>query len=117
MTIQLLDRIPRFASLLGLLGLVGVAGAFDSGLYRFSALSFLSYLCCFRFFSRFLDPHCGPTVASARLLLLAVLAAPLSLWLFSIAPLFGFLGFAGFLGWYDPSPNTSTTNRRGQLRP
>jgi hypothetical protein len=107
MTIQLLDRIPRFASLLGLLGLVGVAGVFDSELYRFSALSFLSYLCFFRFFHRFIDPHYGPTAAFTPLLLLAVLAAPVSLWLFSISPLFGFLGFAGCLGLYDPSPNNA----------
>jgi len=106
MTIQLLDRIPRFASLLGLLGIVGVAGVFDSELYRLSAFSFLSYLCFFRFFGRFTDPHFGPTAASASLLLLAVLAAPVSLWLFSISPLFGFLGFAGYFGLYDPSPTT-----------
>jgi len=102
-----LDRVPRFASLLGLLGLIGLAGVIDPEWYRFSSLSFLSYLSFFRFFRRFVDPDYGPTEQSAPFLVLAILVAAIpSVWLLSISPMFGFLGFAGSLGLYDP-PRTA----------
>ena len=107
--LQLLDRVPRSASLLGLLGLIGLAGVFDPALYRLSALSFLSYLAFFRFFRRFIDPGYGPTAQSARFLLLACLAAVLSPWLLAIAPLFGFVGCAGWCALYDPAPTAPRT--------
>ena len=105
----LLDRVPRYASLLGLLGLIGLAGVFDPALYRLSALSFLSYLAFFRFFRRFIDPGYGPTAQSARFLLLACLAAVLSPWLLSIAPWLGFVGCAGWCALYDPAPTAPPT--------
>jgi len=92
----LLDRFPRYASLLGLLGLIGLAGVVDPALYRLSALSFLSYLAFFRFFRRFIDPAYGPTVQSALYLLPAFLVAAFSPWLLAIAPLCGLVGFAGW---------------------
>jgi hypothetical protein len=100
----LLDRVPRYASLLGLLGLIGLAGLFDPALYRASALSFLSYLAFFRFFRRFIDPTYGPTTHSTLMLLPAFLVALLSPWLLSIAPWFGFVGCAGWCALYDPAP-------------
>jgi hypothetical protein len=100
----LLDRVPRYASLLGFLGLIGLAGVFDPALYRFSALSFLSYLAFCRFFRRFGDPGYGPTARSAPFLLLSIVVAALSPWLLSIAPIFGFVGFAGWCALYDPAP-------------
>ena len=105
----LLDRIPRFASLLGFLGLIGLAGIFNPGLYSFGALSFLSYLAFFRFFRRFGDSDYGPTAQSAPFLLLAIVVAVLSSWLISISPLFGFLGFAGWIALYDPTPRSPQT--------
>jgi hypothetical protein len=102
--LRLLDRIPRYASLLGLLALIALAGVFDPGLYRLGALSFLSYLAFFRFFRRFIDPDYGPTVQSIPLLLLTFLVAVLSPWLLSIAPWFGFIGCAGWYALYDPAP-------------
>jgi hypothetical protein len=105
----LLDRIPRYASLLGLLGLIGLAGVFDPTLYRLSALSFLSYLAFFRFFRRFLDPDSGPTAQSALFLLPAFFVAVLFPWLVSIAPWFGFVGFAGWCARYDPAPTAPRT--------
>ena len=106
-----LDRGPRYASLLGLLGLVGVAGVVDPEWYRFSALSFLSYLSFFRFFRMLFDPSYGPTIASAPFLALAIVVGALSSpWLFSVSPMFGFLGFAGYFCLYDP-PGTATRNR------
>ncbi len=105
----LLDRVPRYASLLGLLGLIGLAGVFDPALYRLSALSFLSYLAFFRFFRRFMDPDYGPTAQSALCLLLAFLVAALSPWLLSIAPWLGFVGFAGWCALYDPAPTAPRT--------
>ena len=98
-----LDRVPRFASLLGLLGLIGLAGVIDPEWYRFSALSFLSYLSFFRFFRRFVDPDYGPTAQSAPFLLLAILVAAIFPWLLSISPMFGFVGFAGCCALYDPA--------------
>jgi hypothetical protein len=108
--LRLLDRVPCSASLLGLLGLIGLAGVFDPALYRLSALSFLSYLAFFRFFRRFIDPDYGPTARSARLLLLACLAAVLSPWLLSIAPWLGFVGLAGWCALYDPAPTAPPTS-------
>ena len=105
----LLDRVPRYASLLGILGLIGLAGVADPGLYRFSALSFLSYLAFFRFFRRFGDPGYGPTRQSAPFLLLAMVVAALAPWLLSIAPLFGLVGFAGWCALYDPIPTAART--------
>ena len=105
----LLDRVPRYASLLGLLGLMGLAGLFDPALCRLSALSFLSYLAFFRFFRHFIDPHYGPTTHSAFFLLPAFLVAALSPWLLSISPWFGFVGFAGWCALYDPTPAAPQT--------
>ena len=107
--LRLLDRVPRYASLLGLLGLIGLAGVFDPALYRLRALSFLSYLAFFRFFRRFIDPDYGPTAQSAPFLLLTFLAAVLSPWLLSISPWFGFVGCAGWCALYDPAPTAPPT--------
>lgn len=96
-----LDRGPRYASLLGLLGLIGVAGVANPELYRFSVLSFLSYVSFFRFFRAFFDPHYGPSIASAPFLVLAIVVGTISrLWLPSLSPMFGFVGFAGYCGLY-----------------
>ena len=81
-----LDRVPRYVSLLGLLGLIGLAGLFDPAWYRLSALSFLSYLAFLRFFRRFIDP-----------------------WLLSISPWLGCVGFAGWCALYDPAPTAPRT--------
>jgi uncharacterized protein DUF3796 len=105
----LLDRVPRYASLLGLLGLIGLAGVFDPALYRLSALSFLSYLAFFRFFRRFIDPDYDPTLQSAPFLLLASLAAMLAPWLLAISPWFGFVGFAGWCALYSPARTAPRT--------
>jgi hypothetical protein len=102
--LRLLDRVPRYASLLRLLGLIGLAGVFDPALYRLSALSFLSYLAFFRFFRRFIDPDYGPTAQPAPFLLLACLVAVLSPWLLSISPWSGFVGCAGWCALYDHAP-------------
>ena len=104
-----MDRIPRYASLLGLLGLAGVAGVVDPELYRLSALSFLSYSSFFRFFRRFVDPNYGPTVVSLPLLAFAIFVAVGFPCLFSISPMFGFLGFAGCCGLYDPPHGVAHT--------
>jgi hypothetical protein len=100
----LLDRVPRYASLLGLLGLIGLVGFLDPAWYHLSALSFLSYLAFFRFFRRFTDPTYGPTTQSMLMLLPAFLVVLLSPWLLSIAPWFGFVGCAGWCALYDPAP-------------
>ena len=100
----LLDRVPRYASLLGLLGLIGLTGVTDPALYRWSALSFLSYLAFFRFFRRFIDPDYEPTTQSVPFLLLASLVAMLAPWLLSIAPWFGFVGFAGWCALHNATP-------------
>jgi hypothetical protein len=105
----LLDHVPRYASLLGLLGLIGLAGIVDPALYRLSALSFLSYLAFFRFFRRFIDPDYARRAQPALFLLLAFLVAVLSPWLLSIAPWFGFVGFAGWCALYDPTPTAPRT--------
>jgi hypothetical protein len=106
MTTRLLDRVPRFLSLLGLLGLVGLAGVFDPQLLRFSALSFLSYLCYFRFLRWFIKPR--PLIKPAGILLpllgsliwiVAEILFPEGLESF---PFVGFIGFAGYLGLYEP---------------
>ena len=105
----LLDRVPRYASLLGLLGLIGLAGVIDPVLYRLSALSFLSYLAFFRLFRRFIDPDYDPTIRSAPFLLLAALVAVLAPWLLSISPWFGFVGFAGWCALYGSAPTAPRT--------
>ena len=104
-----LDRIPRYASLLGLLGLIDLAGVFAPALYGLSALSFLSYLAFCRFFRRFADRDYGPTAQSMPFLLLAIVVAALSPWLLSIAPLFGFVGVAGWCALYNPIPTARRT--------
>jgi len=102
---KLLDRVPRYLSLLGFLGIIGLAGIFDPQLTRFSALSFLSYMCYFRFFIWFAKPRPEVTVAGILVPLLGII-----IWvgsqvmypgLLSITPMFGFIGFAGFLGLYE----------------
>lgn len=103
----LLDRVPRFLSLLGLLGLIGLAGIFDPQLSRFSTLSFLSYLCYFRFFGWFAKPRPEMTATGILVPVLGALiwavSQPMYPELLSITPLFGFIGFAGFLGLYGPT--------------
>jgi len=106
MITKLLDRVPRFLSLLGLLGLLGLGGIFDPQLLRFSALSFLSYLCYFRFLRWFIKPRpIRPTAGflvpllGSMIWIVAEVLFPGGLESF---PLFGFIGFAGFLGLYEP---------------
>ncbi|HSB02577.1 MAG TPA: hypothetical protein VLE49_18145 [Anaerolineales bacterium] len=107
MITKLFDRVPRFLSLLGFLGLIGLAGIFDPQLLRFSALSFLSYLCYFRFLRWFVKPQPPMTAAGILVPLLGIIVWIFSQFfypgLFAIAPMFGFLGFAGFLGLYEPA--------------
>ena len=104
---KFLDRVPRFLSLLGLLGLIGLAGVLDSQLFRFSAFSFLSYLCYFRFFRWFIKPR--PTITASGILvpllggLIWIVAETIYPGLIQDSPLFGFIGFAGFLGLYEPA--------------
>jgi hypothetical protein len=89
----------------GLLGLIGVAGVLDPGLFRLSALSALSFLSFFRFFRCFIDADYWPHRELARLIAMAVMAVGVGVLvplLVSISPIFGFLGFAGTLGLYDP---------------
>ena len=106
MVTKLMDRVPRVLSLLGLLGLIGLAGIFDPQLSRFSALSFLSYLCYFRFLRWFVRPHPVMTAAGILVPLLGamiwIVFQSLFPGLLASAPLFGFIGFAGFLGLYEP---------------
>lgn len=99
----LLDRVPRFASLLGLLGLLGLAGFVRPELFALSFLSFLSYLAFFRFFRRFLDPAAGPTPQAAPFLLPAFAVLVLVPWLAPLSPAFGFFGFAGWGALYEPT--------------
>lgn len=99
----LLDRLPRYASLLGLLGLLGLAGFVRPELFALSFLSFLSYLAFFRFFRRFFDPTYGPTPQSALFLLPAFVVLVLFPWLMPLAPAFGFFGFAGWCALYEPT--------------
>jgi hypothetical protein len=107
MITKLLDRVPRILSLLGLLGLIGLAGLFDPPLLWFSTLSFLSYLCYFRFLSWFLKPQPPVTTAGILVPLLGGLIWIIAEVLFPAglesSPLFGFIGFAGFLGLYEPA--------------
>jgi hypothetical protein len=105
MITKYIERVPRFLSLFGLLGLIGLAGFFNPQFSRFSALSFLSYLCYFRFLRWFIKPR--PPIKSIDIFV------PLLggiIWITSEAfypglpanfPLFGFIGFAGFLGLYE----------------
>lgn len=106
MVTKFLDRVPRFLSLLGLLGLIGLAGIFDAQLLRFSTLSFLSYLCYFRFLRWFVKPQPPLTTAGILVSLLGGLILIFAEVLFPGAvessPFFGFIGFAGFLGLYEP---------------
>jgi hypothetical protein len=107
MITKLLDRVPRLLSLLGLLGLVGLAGVFNTELLRFSALSFLSYLCYFRFLRWFVKPQLPMTIAGILVPLVGIMVWILSQVLYpgllAVAPMFGFIGFAGFLGLYEPA--------------
>jgi hypothetical protein len=104
---KLLDRVPRGLSLLGLLGIIGLAGVFVPQLARFSALSFLSYLCYFRFLRWFVKPQPPITAAGILVPLLGVMiwlvAQVIYPGLLATAPMFGFIGFAGFLGLYEPA--------------
>jgi len=103
----LIDRVPRYASLAGLLGLIGVAGVFDPGLFRFSALSSLSYFSFFRFFRCFIAADYGPRASEPPIAMVWFMVMVLGVGfvlplLVPISPIFGFLGFAGTLGLYDP---------------
>jgi hypothetical protein len=105
MITNLVDRVPRFLSLLGLLGLIGLAGVFNPQLSRWSALSFLSYLCYFRFLRWFLKPQPATTPAGILVPLLGAIVWVVFQVLFPelwASPMFGFVGFAGFLGLYEP---------------
>jgi hypothetical protein len=105
MNTALFDRVPRLLSLLGLLGLLGLGGFFVPDLWGLSALSFLSYVCYFRFLGLIVRPQ--PEAKVVWVWLLGFVAALVSMlftpWIFSNSPIFGFLGFAGFLGLYDPA--------------
>ncbi|RPI91598.1 MAG: hypothetical protein EHM40_15255 [Chloroflexi bacterium] len=107
MITKFLDRVPRFLSLLGLLGIVGLAGLFDPQLFRFSALSFLSYVCYFRFMRWFVKP--SPPLTATGILVpvvgIMIWIVPQVIYpeLLTIVPMFGFIGFAGFLGLYEPA--------------
>jgi hypothetical protein len=107
MITKFLDRVPRAMSLLGLLGLIGLAGIFNPQLARFSALSFLSYFCYFRFLRWFVQPQ--PPLTGAGLFvpllgaLLWIVLQTLYPELIATSPTFGFIGFAGFLGLYQPA--------------
>ncbi len=100
MDTKLLDRVPRFLSLLGLLGLIGLAGVFNPQLFRWSALSFLSYLCYFRFLRWFIKPR--PDIAASGIFvplqggLIWIVVGTFFPGLTESSPLFGFIGFAGF---------------------
>jgi hypothetical protein len=114
MTTKLLDRIPRTLSLLGLLGIIGVAGIFDPQLWRFSAFSFLSYICYFRFFRWFAKPRPEVTATSIAVWILGFILGSLAMamypGLFSVSPMFGFIGFAGLLGLYEPTNESRSHN-------
>ena len=114
MTTKLMDRVPRVLSLLGLLGLIGLTGIFYPQLSQFAALSFLSYLCYFRFLRWFIKPQPAMTAAGILVPLLGaiiwIVFQTLFPGLLASAPMFGFIGFAGFLGLYEPSA-TSRVNK------
>jgi hypothetical protein len=107
MTVKLLDRVPRYLSLLGILGLIGIAGIFYPQLAGFSSLSFLSFFCYFRFLRWFAKPQPEVTISSLLVPFLGAIIAGASLLLFpgllSDAPMFGLIGFAGYLGLYEPA--------------
>lgn len=113
MIAKFIDRVPRYLSLLGLLGLIGVAGFFDPQFSRFSALSFLSYLCYFRFLRWFIKPR--PPIKSMDIFvpllgsIIWIGVETIYPELLANFPLFGFIGFAGFLGLYE-SANGSQRN-------
>lgn len=102
---KLLERGPRLLSSLGLLGLLGLAGIVNPPLFVLSTLSFLSYLCYFRFFRWFVKPQPPITTAGILVPLAGILVWILSQVLYPellvTAPMFGFIGFAGFLGLYE----------------
>ena len=110
MTTKLIDRVPRVLSLLGLLGLLGLAGVVDPQLLRLSALSFLSYLCYFRFLRWFSKPQPAMTATGILVPLLGafiwIVFQVLFPGLLASAPVFGFIGFAGFLGLYEPATSS-----------
>ncbi len=112
MNTKFFDRVPRFLSLLGLLGLIGLAGVFDPQLLRFSALSFLSFLCYFRFLRWFIKPRPDITVSAIFIPLLGglvwIIAETFLPGLIENSPLFGFIGFAGFLGLYEPASRAAS---------
>ena len=105
MTAKYVDRVPRFLSLLGLLGLIGLAGFLNPQFSRFSALSFLSYICYFRFLRWFIKPR--PPIKSKDIFvpllgsIIWIVAEAFYPGLPAKFPLFGFIGFAGFLGLYE----------------
>ena len=111
MITKYLDRVPRILSLLGLLGLIGLAGLFNLQLLRFSALSFLSYICYFRFLRWFIKPR--PSITPVGLLLpllgalIWIVAETIYTGSLTSSPIFGFIGFAGFLGLYEPETKSS----------
>ncbi|HLO33617.1 MAG TPA: hypothetical protein VK249_30995 [Anaerolineales bacterium] len=114
MITKYLDRVPRVLSLLGLLGLIGLAGFFDPQLARFSALSFLSYVCYFRFLRWLIKPR--PLLKPAGIFipllggLIWIVAEAIYPGSLASSPMFGFIGFAGFLGLYEPTgdPQSNT---------
>jgi hypothetical protein len=77
-------------------------------------LSFLSYLCYFRFLRLFVKPQPPLTGTGLLIPLLGSLIWIVPVFLFpqlpEMAPMFGFIGFAGFLGLYGsasaPQSNT-----------
>ena len=113
MTAKYVDCVPRFLSLLGLLGLIGLAGFFNPQFSRFSALSFLSYICYFRFLRWFIKPR--PPIKSMDILvpllgsIIWIVAETIDPGLLANSPLFGFIGFVGYLGLYE-SANDSQRN-------
>ncbi len=109
---KLLERVPRLLSLLGLLGIIGLAGFFDPQLFRFSALSFLSYVCYFRFMRWFVKPRPSMTLTGILVplagIMIWIVAQVIAPELLASAPMFGFIGFAGFLGLYEPAGDSQT---------
>jgi hypothetical protein len=89
----LLDRVPRVVSMFGLLGLIGLAGLIAPDFYRYSALGFLSYTAFFRFFRHFLDSEYGPSPQFMPIIVIALIAAMLGIWLFTINPCLGCLAW------------------------
>jgi len=113
MITKYIERVPRFLSLFGLSGLIGLAGFFNPQFSRFSALSFLSYLCYFRLFCWFIKPRppIKPIDVFVPLLggIIWIVAEAIDPGLPANFPLFGFIGFAGFLGLYK---STNGSQRR-----